>query len=276
MSSAAERVRRDDALVLYVPGWWNTPTDTSSSAVVNALMTKHSIVHLLDTRLSFCRGYVTAVSNVSPLSHILFNFFRRLHKSGYPLTSIHIIGFSLGAHVAGLAGKLVRRKLNTTLGRITALDPARPCFARSEYRLDKGDAQFVQAIHSSAGVLGIEEPLGHADVYVNGLSGDHPECRGRTISLECDHAQAWKLYSASAMNENALTGRRCASWDELLQNDCSGQDTVLGYSCSSNAKGMFLYKSDLEHEPQFRQRELQVLNPFSLLRWPFRSWLSNE
>ncbi|KAJ8713773.1 hypothetical protein PYW08_007393 [Mythimna loreyi] len=273
---AAERVRRGEPLVLYVPGWWNTPSDASSHALVQALMTKHSAVHLLDTRLFFCRGYVTAVSNITPLSHTLFNFFKKLHKSGYPLSSIHIIGFSLGAHVAGLTGKLVKRNLNATLGRITALDPARPCFARGEYRLDKEDAAFVQVIHSSTGVLGIAEPLGHADVYVNGVGGKHPECAGRSISLECDHARAWQLYSASAMNELSLMGRRCASWDELLHEQCSGSETVLGYSCSPTAQGMFLFKSQENSEPQFRERELHVFNLFNLLSWPFRSWQSSK
>lgn len=273
VAGAATRVQRGDSFVLYVPGWWNTPGDSSSHAIVHALMSRHATVHLLDTRLSFCRGYVTAVSNVSPLAHMLYNFFKTLHKSGYPLSSIHIIGFSLGAHVAGLAGKLVRTKLNTTLGRITALDPARPCFARTEYRLGKRDAQFVHVIHSSTGVLGIAEPLGHTDVYLNGVSAKHPECSGRSISLECDHSQAWKLYSASAMDDKALTGRRCASWDELLRDTCSGSETVLGYSCRPDEHGMFLYRSEEKPEPQRRTYELQVFNPFNLLR-PFRNWLS--
>lgn len=268
VAAARARLRPTDALVLYVPGWWNTPDDPSSQAIVNALMTKHSSVHLLDTRLSFCRGYVTAVSNVPPLSHLLFGFIKKLHKSGYPVSSIHLIGFSLGAHVAGFTGKLVRNKLNTTLGRITALDPARPCFARPEYRLARDDAQFVHVIHSSTGVLGIEEPLGHADVYVNGVRGRQPECQDRSISLECDHAQAWKLYSASAVNEKSLMGRRCSSWEELLRDECSGNETAVGYSCSSDEHGMFLYKS--KYKPAAPEPRLQVFNPFNLLRWPFR------
>lgn len=277
MASAAERVRRGDAFVLYVPGWWNTPSDASSRALVDALMTKHAAVHLLDTRLYFCRGYVTAVSNITPLSHMLFNFFKKLHKSGYPLSSIHIIGFSLGAHVAGVTGKLVKRKLNATLGRITALDPARPCFARGGNRLDKEAAAFVQVIHSSTGVLGIAEPLGHADVYVNGVAGKHPECAGRSISLECDHARAWQLYSASAVDERSLRGRRCASWDELLRADCSGSETVLGYSCSPAAEGMFLYKSEPGSAPHLHSStEMHVFNLFNLLSWPFRRWQSSE
>uniref|UniRef100_A0A2A4J3D6 Lipase domain-containing protein n=1 Tax=Heliothis virescens TaxID=7102 RepID=A0A2A4J3D6_HELVI len=265
--------RGDDALVLYVPGWWNTPSDPSSRAILSALLTRHASVHMLDTRLSFCRGYVASVSNVMPLSHLLYGFIKDLHKSGFPVSSIHIIGFSLGAHVAGFTGKLVRKKLNATLGRITALDPARPCFARTEFRLDKRDAQFVQVVHSSSGVLGLEEPVGHTDVYVNGVSSKQPECRDRSISLECDHAQAWKLFSASVRDDASLTGRRCASWDELLQGRCSGEEVVLGYSCSDTQHGMFLYRSKEAHDA--KPRQVQAFNPFNLLRWPFNTWRSN-
>lgn len=264
---AHDKLRLRIPLVLYVPGWWNTPSDASSQAIVSALITKHSSVLLLDTRLSFCRGYIAAVSNIAPLSHLLFSFIENLHQNGYPISSIHLIGFSLGAHVAGMTGKLVRNKLNATLGRITALDPAKPCFASTEYRLEKRDADFVQVIHSSTGVLGLEEPLGHADVYVNGVAGKHPECSHKSISLECDHSQAWKLFSASVINKKTLLGRRCASWDELLRNQCTGNQTVLGYSCSSDEQGIFLYQSKDTKKPAVR--ELQVYNPFDFIKWPF-------
>ena len=56
-----------------------------------------------------------------------------------------------------------------------ALDPAAPLFeSYSELvRLDAGDAQFVDAIHTSAdalvkGGLGVFKPLGHADFYPGG------------------------------------------------------------------------------------------------------------
>ncbi|XP_026725696.1 phospholipase A1 member A-like [Trichoplusia ni] len=252
-----------ERVVLYVPGWWNTPADASSQAIVRALMTRHRSVLLLDTRLSFCRGYISAVSSINPLSHLLFSFVKNLHKKGHSMSSIHLIGFSLGAHVAGMTGKLVKMKLNATIGQITALDPARPCFARADQRLERGDAEFVQVIHSSAGVLGIEEPLGHADVYVNGVPGKHPECEHKAISLECDHAQAWKLFAASAVNEKVLMGRQCANWGELLQNMCSGNETQLGYACRPDAHGMFLYKSRSKSKPPPAPRK-----PSRALRWP--------
>lgn len=60
----------------------------------------------------------------------------------------HIIGHSLGAHIAGYAGT----SLNGQIGRITALDPAKPYFeaTHSSVRLDRTDAKYVDVVHTDA------------------------------------------------------------------------------------------------------------------------------
>merc|ERR1719423_250220 len=85
------------------------------------------------------------------------------------LDSFHLIGFSLGAHVSGHAGKRIKLK------RISGLDPAGPLFENfpSSVRLDSSDAEFVDVIHTNAdsllwGGLGAYEPMGHVDFYPNG------------------------------------------------------------------------------------------------------------
>jgi len=98
-----------------------------------------------------------------------------LTNSNLRMDSLHLVGFSLGAHVAGLAG----HRLNGTIGRITGLDPAGPSFhyVSNALRLDSSDAKFVDIIHTNAGKrflgdgnLGISESLGHVDFYPNGGS----------------------------------------------------------------------------------------------------------
>ncbi|XP_047994733.1 phospholipase A1-like [Leguminivora glycinivorella] len=261
---------RPTSLVLYVPGWWNTPTDESSITLVNALLKKIPMVLVLDTRLSFCRGYVDSASRIQPLARLLYTFIKSINKKGYKLENVHLIGFSLGAHVVGVTGKLVQQGMNKNLSRITALDPAKPCIIQ-EFRLAKSDAKFVQVFHTSAGVLGLEDPVGDLDVYVNGVDIKQPECQNRKISLECDHAQAWKLFAASVLDEKSFRGQRCADWTDLMKGECKGSEKLIGYGCSSRTKGMFLYKTE-EHVAQKREgveKEMKVFNPVELLT----SWL---
>lgn len=51
------------------------------------------------------------------------------------------------------------------------MDPARPLidrFADRSFKLSPDDAKNVQVIHTNAGYLGAEAPMGHVDFCVNG------------------------------------------------------------------------------------------------------------
>jgi hypothetical protein len=66
----------------------------------------------------------------------------------------------------------------------TGLDPALPLFAtlKDAWKLDAADADFVDVIHTNAGVFGKIEVSGHADFYVNGGSFQ-PACAGHQGEL---------------------------------------------------------------------------------------------
>lgn len=83
---------------------------------------------------------------------------------------VSLIGHSLGAHISGAAGKRVRNgRINTIVG----LDPAGPLFDANNpvNRLDRGDAEYVEVIHTDTNSFGIAFPIGHADFYPNGGTG---------------------------------------------------------------------------------------------------------
>ncbi|XP_054458304.1 lipoprotein lipase [Anoplopoma fimbria] len=88
-----------------------------------------------------------------------------------PWGRLHLLGYSLGAHVAGIAGDLTDHKIS----RITGLDPAGPTFehADNQNTLSKDDAQFVDVLHTNTRgspdrSIGIQRPVGHIDIYPNG------------------------------------------------------------------------------------------------------------
>jgi len=84
-------------------------------------------VILLDwSNLTSFPWYRTAAQNVKLVGRLLKNFIKLFHQSGeIPVHSLHVIGFSLGCHVASIAGKALT---DIRIPRITALDPAYPEF----------------------------------------------------------------------------------------------------------------------------------------------------
>ncbi|KAF4528403.1 hypothetical protein B566_EDAN013339, partial [Ephemera danica] len=87
--------------------------------------------------------------------------------------NFHCVGYSLGAHVCGYAGKKLTSEYNLTLQRITGLDPAGPLFHYNitSQRLDKTDAIFVDVIHTCTNILGFPLSIGHIDFYPNSGKG---------------------------------------------------------------------------------------------------------
>ncbi|KAF8791739.1 Pancreatic triacylglycerol lipase-like protein [Argiope bruennichi] len=98
-------------------------------------------------------------------------------NKGMNPSNVHIIGHSLGAHVAGVAGKQV-----PNLGRVTGLDPAGPFFTTFiEFnRLSFTSAKLVDVMHTSnylTGVgLGMGDAIGSIDFYPNG-GNEQPACQ---------------------------------------------------------------------------------------------------
>jgi len=120
------------------------------------------------------------------------------------------IGHSLGSHVCGLTGKAKK------LDGILALDPAGPDFEyhNDENRLGKGDAKYVEAIHSDAGECGIILPVGHVDIYLNG-GKTQPHCGAWPNELGCSHLfPLWflpKIWESDARGDKCQATMKCSN-----------------------------------------------------------------
>jgi len=156
-------------------------------------------------------------------------------RHGLRAANVHLIGHSLGAHIAGYAGEKIAQ-----LGRITGLDPAGPYFEKMPtfVRLDPTDAHFVDAIHTDGSTLGLGlmQPVGHLDFYPNG-GGNQPGCgvsnnifdavkdtRDVVSGLEdvvaCSHMRAIHLFTDSIFTVCQPVAYECKSHDAFTKGHC--------------------------------------------------------
>ncbi|KAG8224914.1 hypothetical protein J437_LFUL006273 [Ladona fulva] len=216
-------------------------------------------------------NYVRAAANTRLVGKQLALLLGRLRDSlGLDLQRVHLIGFSLGAHVAGFAGSELQN-----LSRITGLDPAGPLFENQDpaARLDSTDATFVDVVHSNGenlilGGLGSWQPMGHVDFYPNGgrmqkgcsnlfvgavsdIFWSSSESHGRSL---CNHRRAYKFFTDSVSPRCHFPAIPCESYEKFLDGECfpcSSQNRCgnMGYYADrSNGRGS-LYLITRDDEP---------------------------
>ncbi|KAB5533258.1 hypothetical protein PHYPO_G00129710 [Pangasianodon hypophthalmus] len=177
-------------------------------------------------------NYFTAVANTRHTAANITAFIHRMTEEGACLDSIHLIGVSLGAHVAGFIGAM----LGGRVGRITGLDPAGPMFAGvpPEERLDPTDAQFVDVLHTDMNSFGLRGVNGHIDFYANG-GLDQPGCpktifAGKSYFV-CDHQRSVFLYLCSLNRTCHLTAYPCSSYTDFINGQCMQCEAFYPASC---------------------------------------------
>lgn len=200
-------------------------------------------------RLASGPDYTRAASSTGPVGERVARFIEFLIAQGTPSSAFHIVGFSLGAQVAGATGGSLR---SARLPRITGLDPAGPEFETPpKFRsLSSADADFVDVIHTN-GIpvvgFGIKRPVGHVDFFPNGGSFQ-PGCKLPTESIIplstcchqiflfevqqntfpregwCPHSRAYLYFAESITARRGIdalfVASRCSSLIDLMKGRC--------------------------------------------------------
>ncbi|XP_043556945.1 phospholipase A1 member A isoform X2 [Chiloscyllium plagiosum] len=198
------------------PSW----VDTLAKELLDAMDVN---VVIVDWIIGSTALYHNVVQNSAELGLKVSILIRDLMSHGSTEDSFHLIGISLGAHVAGFVGRMFKGKL----GQITGLDPAGPKFSKAgvDERLDPGDAVFVEAIHSDSDYFGISRPVGHIDFYLND-GKDQPGCTRPFLTsvykyLVCDHTRAIFVYISSIKNQCPLVAFPCQTYELFANGQCT-------------------------------------------------------
>ncbi|XP_037693500.1 pancreatic lipase-related protein 2-like [Choloepus didactylus] len=236
----ASNFRRDRKTRFIIHGFTDTGEDSWLSGMCKKMFKVEEVNCIcVDWKGGSRAPYPQAVQNIQVVGAEVALLLQALSgELGCALEDAHLIGHSLGAHVAAEAG----RRLGGRVGRITGLDPAEPCFQGTpeELRLDPSDALFVDVIHTDSAPmvpflgLGMSQKVGHLDFYPNG-GKQMPGCQKNIFSpitdidgiwegtrdfVACNHLRSYKYYSSSILNPDGFLGYPCASYDEFQENGC--------------------------------------------------------
>jgi len=236
-----------------VHGYLSSGHSTWIKDMTAALLNKTDMNVIVVDWSSGAKGiYYQAASTTRVIGSLISLLIKKLQKtSRLDPNNVHIIGHSLGAHVAGSVGKRVE-----DIHRITGLDPAGVLFkdADTSQRLHKTDAQFVDVIHTNGGSftsLGISKNIGHIDFYPNG-GEEQPGCGEDPI---CSHSLSHDLMTASI--------KAGKSSDKFLATSCLSYRWFVAGFCDKNKKipmGYFATHPQSKRTKFYLKIKLEILD----------------
>ncbi|KAJ8736506.1 hypothetical protein PYW08_007162 [Mythimna loreyi] len=213
--------RANRGLKVIVHGWNSNGNSGMNPQITSAFLAVQDVnVIVVDWRALANSNYITAANGVPGVGQFLGNFLVWLiGTAGGNWNNVHLIGFSLGAHVVGNAG----RQAGGRPSRVTGLDPAGPNWGGNPNALNPNAGVYVEAIHTDGGLLGIFDRVANADFYPNGGRNPQPGCWVST----CSHSRAPELF-ASSVRSNHFVGRSCANLQQAQNNQCTGGTLNMG------------------------------------------------
>ncbi|XP_017058058.1 lipase member H-A isoform X2 [Drosophila ficusphila] len=204
-------LRTTESVKLIVHGYLGSRTHGSILPLRNAYTSQgFENVLVADWGPAANLDYPTSRLAVKKVARVLAKLLEEfLQRHGINLEGVHVIGHSLGAHIAGGIG----RHFNGSLGRVTGLDPALPLFSsRSDDSLRSNAARFVDVIHTDYPLFGDITPRGTVDFYPNFGQAPQPGCENVDVvaANSCSHNRAVLFYAESIGMPNNFPAVSCS------------------------------------------------------------------
>ena len=202
-----------------VHGWFSSEESGFNTRIHTEYMIKGAFnVFVVDwSKGSETLNYIGARNRVEPVGQVISKFIDFLKEhTALDNNDIYIVGHSLGAHIAGNAGRAQGGTINTIFG----LDPAYPLFSKSSKdRIYSTDGQYVEIMHTNAKTLGFDIPLGTADFYPNGGKSQRG-CPILDLTGTCDHLRAYKYFAESITTTRSFMATQCQDYKGVLSGKC--------------------------------------------------------
>ncbi|XP_076231290.1 lipase member H [Calliopsis andreniformis] len=220
--------------ILYIHGFIEDGNVENVQVVPRAYLNRGDVnVILVDWgEIAININYIYVSSQVPAIGKALAESLEKLSKV-INLNTVHVIGHSLGAHIAGHMG----RHMNVTLSRITGLDPAFPLFYPSTCHIRPNDAEIVVILHTDGGVFGTPTNTGTVDFYANMGISLQPGCP-IIIGSVCSHQRSTRLFAESVLNPKAFPAYKCS---EDITNTREESQVYFGDSTPKNIYGAYCF-----------------------------------
>ncbi|CAL7940691.1 unnamed protein product [Xylocopa violacea] len=237
------RMDMNEKVTIYIHGYQGNISNIGVQIITNAYLeyTNHNIL-AIDYESTANWFYPISTVLISRVGNAMAKALNDMMDAGISPQRIHLIGFSLGSHLAGFAGRNTKLKVS----RITGLDPAGPMFYFVISALKASDAEFVDIIHTDKLLLGSASTKGHADFYPNFGYRRQPYClKNRVVTDVCSHLMSYTYYAESVENPNAFVGLKCKSALKYITGACNNNEEVLmGFATPTNASGKYYLRTN--------------------------------